>query len=196
MKHLKMLGLLVMAATSLMAFASSASATAILTSPAGTAYTGEIHATLEKGTSAVLEAGIKDTCTESTVSGTIETNNTEHAAGPISVLTFGTPEAGTPCSQDTVVKTAGRLTIDDTGTVFTEGSRVEVKVTSLGITCFYGAETGKVDIGKLTGGTPATMDITATELQRETGSNTTFCASKGVWTGSYTVTKPTTLLIT
>ena len=191
MKHIKMLGLLVMAAAALMAFASSASAAPVLTSPAGTDYTGEIHATLEGGT-ATLKAGIEDTCTESTAIVKVETNTAEHAAGPITEggLTFG------KCTQDTTVINPGRLTIDDKGTVFTEGSRVEVKVTSLGITCFYGAETAKVDIGTLTFGTPATLDVTATELQRESGSNTFFCAEKGIWNGKYLVTTPGTLLLT
>ena len=198
MKHVKMLGLLVMAAASLMAFASSASAAPVLTDKIGTAATA-IHASIEPGTSAVLEAGIKDTCTTSTVAGNIETNDTTHAAGPITSLTFGT--VSTPCTQDTIVITAGRLTVDDTGTVYTEGSDVEVKVTSLGIVCHYGAGAGgKVDIGNLTFGTPATMDINAT-LPRLAGSNTTFCASTGKWTGSYiiTSTQPTggnTLLLT
>jgi len=197
MKHVKMLGLLVMAAASLMAFASSASANPILTKSAGVAAT-EIHATLEKGTSAVLEAGIKDTCTVSTVKGPITTNNTEHAAGAITTLTFG--EAGTVCTQDTTVIAAGSLTVKEnangTGTVYSEGSDVEVKVTSLGIVCHYGAGTGKIDIGTLTFGTPATMDINAPELPRLEPSNKTFCAATGKWTGSYVVTTPGTLLLT
>ena len=190
MKHLKMLGALVMAAASLMAFAASASAAPVLTSPAGTEYTGKIHMTLEPGTTLVTKAGIENTCGESTMLGDVETNNTEHAAGPITTLTFG------KCTQDTTVINPGRLTIDDKGTVFIEGRRVESKVTGLGVSCFYGAETAKVDIGTLTFGTPATLDINTTELQRESGSNTFFCAEKGTWTGSYVVATPTTLLLT
>ncbi|HET9593245.1 MAG TPA: hypothetical protein VFP17_10045 [Solirubrobacterales bacterium] len=195
MKHVKMLGLLVMAAASLMAFASSASAAPVLTSPSGTEYTGEIHATLEKGTSAVLKAGIEDTCTESTAKGTVSVNNTAEASGTLSALTFGS--VATPCSQDTTTITPGKLTIKDTtNEVLTTGSRVEVKVTGLGITCFYGAETGSVKIGTLTGGTPAKLSVSTTALQRETGSNTTFCALNGTWTGTYIVTTPSTLLTT
>jgi len=51
MKHLNILGPLAVVAASLMACASSASAAPTLTSPAGTEYTGEIHMTLEPGTS-------------------------------------------------------------------------------------------------------------------------------------------------
>jgi len=195
MKHVKMLGLLVMAAAALMAFASSASATAVLTSPAGTEYTGTIHATLE-GT-ALLKAGIEDTCTESTAHGTVSVNNTEHAKGNLTAT--GTPPTGLTfgkCTLDTKTITPGSLTIDDKGTVYTENSRVEIKDTIFGITCFYGAETGKVDIGTLTTGTPATLDISTSSLQREVGSSTSFCAEKGTWTGNYKVTTPASLFLT
>jgi hypothetical protein len=191
MKHVKMFGLLVMAAASLMAFAGSASAAPVLTTTAGgTDYTGTIHATLEAKTSATLKAGIEDTCTESTANGTVSTNNSTEAEGALSALTFGT------CTQDTKTITAGSLTINDAGEVFSKGSRVEVKVTGLGITCFYGAETGSVKIGTFTGGETAKLDVSTTTLQRETGSNTTFCALNGTWTGTYVVTTPDKLLLT
>ena len=189
MKHVKMLGLLVMAAASLMAFASSASAAPTLTSPSGTEYTGTIHATLQSGTSALLKAGIEDTCTESTSSGPVTTNNETHAQGTLSALTFG------KCTQHTAVKNAGSLTINQSGEVFTTGSRVEVVVTGIA-TCFYGQEGATaVKIGTLTGGTTAKLAVNTTTLQRLAGSNTFFCASAGTWTGSYVVTTPDTLLV-
>jgi len=208
MKHVKMLGLLVMAAASLMAFASSASAVPVLTSPAGTEYTGTIHATLEKGTTALLKAGIEDTCTASTLHGVVTTNDQgTEASGALSTgptneepgaeptgLHWGAP--GTPCTQDTKTITPGSLTINDAGEVFTIGSRVEVKVTSLGISCFYGAETGSVKVGTFTGGTPAKVAVKTESLQREAGSSAFFCAEKGTWNANYVVTSPTTLLLT
>jgi hypothetical protein len=201
MKHVKMLGLLVMAAASMMAFASSASATPVLTSPAGTEYTGTIHATLETGTTALLKAGIEDTCKESTAHGIVTVNNTEHAEGALTetFTSGGVEPTGLHwggCTQDTKTITAGSLTINDAGEVFTVGSRVEVKVTGLGIVCFYGAEKGSVRVGTLTGGTTAKLNVSTTTLQRETGSNTTFCALNGTWTASYKVTTPDTLIIT
>src|SRR4051812_22623742 len=190
MKHVKILGLLVMAAASLMAFASSASAN-VLTSPAGTNLPTKstIESSLEAGSSALLKAGIEDTCTSSTTKGTVNVNSTTEASGPLSSLTFG------GCTQDTNVITPGSLKINSAGEVFTSESRVEVKVTGLGITCFYGAETGSVKIGTFTGGTTAKLDVNTTTLQRETGSNTFFCASAGTWTGTYVVTNPDTLLL-
>ena len=183
MKYVKMLGLLVMAAASLMAFASSASAT--ITSPAGTAYTEEIHATLATPNSALLRAGIEDTCGESTVAGKVETNNTEHAKGKITKLTFG------DCTKTTHVLTLGELTIAAGGTVTAFGT--EVTVFDLGVTCVYGGGTG-TDLGVLKGGTPAVLEVSTTKLQRISG-NTFLCAKEGTWTGKYTVTTPNTLLV-
>jgi hypothetical protein len=137
-----------------------------------------------------LKGGVEKTCTDSTFRGTVVVNNSTHAEVVLSSLTYSN------CTQDANVITPGRLTIDDKGTVFIKERREETMVTSLGITCFYGAETGSIDIGTLTGGTTATLDVSTTELQREAGSNTTFCASKGTLTGSYWITTPDTLLIT
>jgi hypothetical protein len=200
MKHVKILGLLVMAAASLMAFASSASAVPVLTSPAGTDYTGTIHLTLEHGTSFLVKAGIENTCTEATIHGTVIVNNATEAEAS---LTGGTPPTGlhfgsasTPCTQDTNVINPGKLTINDAGEAFLKESRTEFKITSLGISCFYGAETGSVKIGTFTGGTPAKLDVNTTTVQREAGSNTFFCASAATWVGTFVVTTPATLLLT
>jgi len=194
MKNLKMLGLLAVAAASLMAFAGSASATNVFTSPAGTHFTGTIHASLESGTTAVVKAGIEDTCAEATIHGTITVNNTTHAEG---ALTGGTPPTGLTfgkCTAHTAVGFSGSLTINDKGEVFSRNSRVEVYVTGIA-RCYYGAEVGSVKIGTLTGGTPATLDVNTTSLQKETGSDF-LCASNGTWTGSYVVTSPSSLFIT
>ncbi|MGN6202627.1 MAG: hypothetical protein ACTHNY_09505, partial [Solirubrobacterales bacterium] len=54
MKYLQTLSLLVMAAASLMVFVSSASAASVLTSPAGTHFTGSLLLTLTPGSSTQL----------------------------------------------------------------------------------------------------------------------------------------------
>jgi len=198
MKHLKKLGLLVIAAVSLMAFAGSASAAPVLTSPAGTEYTGTIHATLEPGTSLLLKAGVLEwTCAESTMHGIVTVNNTTHAEIPLSAAGF--PQTGLSfgkCTKDIAVITPGKLTISDTGTVFTTETRLEIKDKFFGFTCFYGAEATPVDIGKLTASTPATLDINTTELKRLPGSAVSFCGATGTWTGAYLVTTPASLFIT
>jgi hypothetical protein len=189
MKHVKILGLLVMAAAALMAFASSASAN-VLTSSAGVnlATGSTVESSLEKGSTALLKAGIEDTCTTSTTKGTISVNSSTEAEGPLSSLTFGS------CTKDTNVIKAGSLTINSAGEVFTKESRVEVKDTFLGVTCFYGAEIGSVKIGTFDGGTPAKLTVNTTTLQKETGSGA-FCASAGTWTANYVVTNPGTMLL-
>jgi hypothetical protein len=192
-EHVKILSLLAVASVSLLASADSASAAPTLTSPAGTEYTGTIRASLETASSALLKAGIENTCTESTFEGPAQVNNEERAEGSLTTVTFG------KCTQDTAVISRGRLRLQPSGTVSTVESTVEVKVTGLGITCFYGPGLAPVDIGTLTptGSTTFTakLDVNTTELPRAPGSNTFFCASKATWTGSYIVTTPDRLYL-
>jgi len=190
MKKLKILGLVVMAAASLTAFCSTASASPVITSPAGTEYTGSIHMTLESGASMVLRAAIDVTCTASTAAGTVTTNNTTHAQITLSTLTFSN------CTKHTSVVSPGSMTINDVGEIFVSGLRVQFTDTSLGITCFYGAEAGSVKVGTLSTGTPAKVAINTTALPRLSGSSTFFCPEKATWTMSYVVTSPSSFFIT
>jgi len=188
MNHLKILGLLAMAAASLMAFASSAWANPILTRSAGVAAT-ELHATLESGTSILLKAGISTTCTESTVKWTIETNNTEHAAGS-SVWSFG------KCTKHTTVTAGGNLTVNDKGEVFAYNNIFHTVDTSLGVTCNYGGGPSPgTKLGVVEFGTTAKLKVNTEELPKLAGSNF-FCASKAAWSATYIVTTPDTLFLT
>lgn len=191
MKYVKTLGWLVMAA-SLMVFPCSASAAPTLTSPPGTEYTGEIHLSLEPGTSLLLKAGIVEwTCTKSTAMGRIEANNTTHAEAALSGLSLE------GCTGDTRIISPGSLTFDDNGTAFTKETKIEIKNTLFGFTCFYGAEATPVDIGTLTPGTTATLDVSTTHLKRlPGGAGSNYCGVEGVLSGNYLVTVPDTLLIT
>ena len=183
MKNHKVLGLLVVAAASLMAFASSASATPTLTSPAGTEFTGSLEATMTSGTSSLMKAGIEDTCTGSTATGTVSTNTEVHAKGSGFINTGA-------CTKTTDTLKGGELTISPTGTVTAIGN--EVTVFDLGVSCIYGGG-GGTDIGKLVGGSPATIAISTTELPKISGGF--LCASKATWTSNYTVTKPSSLFV-
>jgi hypothetical protein len=187
MKHIKMLGLAVMAAAAFMAFAGSASAAPTLTSPAGTEYTGTIESTASG--SLLLKAGFANiTCTASTVSGTVSSNTEAEASGAISTLTFSN------CGSATVTTiTKGSLTILPSGAVSGSGSEVTVGISSLGTSCIYGTKTGTA-LGTLVGGTPAKMTIKANLPLVKTASGFG-CASPAEWSGSYTVTKPSTLLL-
>lgn len=179
MKHLKILGLAVMATTALMACASSASAT-VLTSPSGTEYTSTLTLT---ATSSLLLKGTaaNDTCTSSTMSVTISTNTTV-ARGGIKALSFGN------CNATVEVLTNGSLEVRSGGEVITK--ETQVTYSSLGVSCVYGGGTG-TRIGTITGGTPAFINISAT-LPKISGSF--LCGSTNEWLGQYTVTSPSTVL--
>jgi hypothetical protein len=157
-----------------------------LTSPANTEYTGEINATASS--SLLLEMGFQSvTCTASSAKGKVESHTATTAGGKISSLSFSA------CGGTTVdVITNGSLSIssngDGTGAV--SGSGTQVTISILGTSCVYGT-TGTL-LGTLTGGTPATMKIKAS-LPKISGGFS--CASPAFWSGSYTVTSPSTLLI-
>jgi hypothetical protein len=189
MKYLKMLGLAAIAAMGLMAFvgAGTASATTLFTNsnntspyPAGTT----IHATLEPGTSAILESGstIIATCTSSTVHGDTTNETGTWIDGPITSLKFE------ECSQTTHVLATGSLEIMDTGgntgEVWGKGNSVTLGV--FGTSCTYGTGEG-VKLGTITGGQEPTLKIDAT-IPRTAGGF--LCPSTGTWTASYLVTSP------
>jgi len=189
MKHVRIFGLLTLAAASLMAFASSASGAPTLTSPSGTEYTGFVEATLESGSSALLKAGIEDTCTASLVAGPIITNNETHARGSVE-------QAGLKfekCTKDTATLRGGELTISSAGVVTAFGFEVTVNDTGLGFSCIYGGGPTGTALGTLTPGTPAKLNASTTKLKKISGSF--FCASEGTWTANYVVTTPGTLLL-
>lgn len=182
MKHLKIPGLVVLAAAAMMSFASSAFAT-VLTSPSGTEFTGTLTMTVTSGSSLRLQgAGITDTCTESTMSPTISTNTTV-AKGGIKTLSFG------KCDATVTVLTNGSLEVKSGGEVITK--ETQVTYSDFGISCVYGGGTG-TKIGTMTGGTPAFINISA-KLPKISGSF--LCGSTNEWLGQYTVTSPSTLFV-
>ena len=190
MKHLKMLGLLVMAAASLMAFAGRASA-ATLTSPTGTAFSfgGVMSASLEG--SALLKAGFAEiTCATGTVAGEVTTNNEEHANGPITAVSFGncTSPQGTPTV--TTLSSFGRITIAK-GTHAVSGIGVEVTTAVIGTSCVYGMGSG-TPLGTanntgVAGLDQVTLAISA-KLPKIGGGF--LCSNPAAWTASYVVTRP------
>ena len=181
MKHFKIIGLAVMAAAALMAFASTASAT-VLTSPSGTEYTNTLTSTATE--SLLLKAGFANiTCTESTVSGKVEVNTTS-AEGKITTLSFGN------CGGVTVdVLKNGSLKVASGGAV--TGKESEVTVSTLGTSCVYGTGAG-TSLGTLKGGTTASLQISAS-LNKISGGF--LCANPASWSGKYTVTTPDTLVV-
>jgi hypothetical protein len=201
MKYLKMLGLAAVAAMALTAFigASSASATVLCTTtstPCGAEWhVDKIQSTLKKGTTAKLHStggSLEATCTESssTANKKITGNSTETATGEVTAanLTWG------GCSQTTDTLAGGELEVhsitgSDNGTVTAKG--FEVTVIIAGVSCIFGAQTG-VDLGTLTSGANATLDINA--VVKKTGGSF-LCPSNSVWEGEYVVTDHTTLYV-
>ena len=197
MKHLKMIGLALVAAAAFMAFAGNASAAPTLTSPAGTEYTGTLTATASS--SLLLKATFANvTCTSSTVSGTISTNNETHAAGGISTLSFSNCGTNDVTSLKNADNTFGSLTINPKGEVFGSNSRVTILNTSTGAHCIYGTTTN-TKLGTLTPSSAledktAVMHISASlPYNAESKSSQFVCGSTGSWSGTYTVTTPDTL---
>lgn len=188
MKHMKIIGLLVLAAALLMAFTNSASAAPVLTSPAGTEYTGEVDATLKVGTTLSISAGISQTCTTATTRGNLTINN-GHARWTNSTTTYGT--AATPCTKTMKVIKNGADTVGDKGEVIS--SEDELTIFDIGVSCIYGGATG-TNMGTLTGGSPAVIDVSTTEWPKISGGF--LCSSKATVTGTWVVTTPSQTFIT
>jgi hypothetical protein len=182
MKHLKLLGLAAMA-TALMALAGSASANPVLTSPAGTEYTGAMTATAT-GSLLMKTGAFQETCLASTIASNVTTNNTGIASGEITGLTFSF------CGSPTIhILQKGSLSIEPNGTV--KGSGTQVTWETVGVSCVYGTTTNTT-LGTLTGGNPAVINIKAS-LPRLSGGF--LCANPGSLEGQWTVTSPKPLLL-
>jgi hypothetical protein len=191
MKHVKMLGLVTVAAMALTAFlgASSASATVICdtaTNPCGaeSIQTGSGEGSLASGSTLAIKSTsgtVEDTCTGSTVGVSLTSQGeSQNAVGAVSTLTF------TSCSNTTtVLEQAGTLELEGT-TVKAKGFEVTINAA---VSCVYSAGTGST-LGTATGGSPATVDISAV-LNKKSGSF--LCPADTKWEATYTVTGAGTL---
>jgi len=183
MKQLRIIGASVIAVAVCLAFAGAASASPTLTSPSGTTFFGTLTMT---ATSSVLWKATAGnvTCTGSTSSMKVVSNNESSASGQTSTWTFS------GCSGTVHVLTLGATIFHhNTGTV-TE-KEAEVTLSFFGVSCVFGG--GTVDIGRMEGGTPAKVTVNAT-LPLVSGSSFV-CGSTASWSGGYTVTTPSTLFI-
>ena len=193
MKYVKMLGLLAMAAASLMAFAGTASATTV-TSPPGVTYTGHIEASSENG-HVILHAsnGVTIECAGFATGSLTSHGAALTASGAISHLTFPGCTGG-----DTVtVITAGSLEAHAIGggnaTLTSNGATITAVDGATGVACEY--TTSNTHVGVVTGATTstghATLDINSAKIPR-TG-DSILCGSTATWTGNYKVNTPTGL---
>lgn len=193
MKHLKILGLLAVAAAAMMAFAATASATTI-TAPANTLYTSTISAT--NSGSLTLHGPADVTCNKSTVTGKVEKHGAGVTAeGKVSTLSF------TECNQHVKVNSGGTLIVHglsgNKGTLTSTGASVSVEFTTIfgNINCTYG--TNATHIGTVTGAASstghATLAIDSAPIPVTAGGG--LCGSSAEWTGAYKVNTPTGLTI-
>ncbi|HVD40755.1 MAG TPA: hypothetical protein VNC16_07115 [Solirubrobacterales bacterium] len=158
MKYLKMLGLMALAATALMAFASSASATTLEVKGVKQTSALTIAGSLESGTSAILKdtSGFsQNTCTGSSVHGVTSVVTGSAVTGPLTGhgqlnptgLTF------TGCTRTVTVHDPGTLEITwikgtTNGTVASEEAQVTSGSPIGTLNCKTGATT---HLGTLTG---------------------------------------------
>lgn len=199
MKCAKHLGLITLAVAAVMVFAGTASAT-ILTSPAGTTYTGAIKAESEGNIETVGELGTFGTikCRKSSFEAKVETHGgTTTVSGRLSNLILAECEAGTPT---TPVAEPGSLEIhtdnseksDGNGTFTSKGAKFIWHNTAVG-TCTYETASTGTDLGTLTGGTPAKLTIGGAVI-RVSGTNP-FCGSTVTWKAIYKFTSPSALFV-
>jgi len=223
MKYVKMLSLATVAAAALMAVvgASTASAsvlcktkpvangagTANATCPEGWAYPvgTEIHGVLDPEQHFTLTDGEGNktlTCKQSTVKGktTNEGNSTETVNGVIETLTFErctSPFLGETACTITTIK-GGTLELHwmgDTfnGTLTSDGAEVTTTCSSIfgSIHCIF--TTVKTDIGVLTGGNPATLDIENARISQSPTNS--LCPAEAKWDAKYEITEPKPLYL-
>jgi hypothetical protein len=145
----------------------------------------EFSAALEEGQSVWTAGGglIEITCNQTTFAGKVETATTPSMA--LSSLSFQ------ECNNTIETLKPGNLTIhhdsEGNGTLTFSGFQIRIKAS--GLTCTWG---GTVKEGvTLTGGSPATIDTTAT-VPLESGF---FCPSSAVWHAKWKVTKPNPLFV-
>ena len=220
MKYVKMLGLAAVAAAALMAIvgSSTASATVLCAAeptngnpatkgtvcPTNFAYIAgtEIHAVLDPGTGpAKLTTAFKNIeCEESTVSGSTENEGSaaETVKGKVATLTFGKCNCEVKVLEEGGKQKAGTLEvhwIPDTfnGTLTSNGAEVTANCSTIfgTVHCIYVTE--NTDLGTLTGGNPATMDIESANIPRLSTSG--LCAETAKWDAKYEVTSPKPLYV-
>jgi hypothetical protein len=197
MKYAKMLGLLAVVATGLMALPGSASATGLTGSGdtplgVGTVLHAESEGPVGINGSLVVE------CEESTIEGEVTNagSGSTTASATIYELFFGNCgtrtvsviEEGTLEFHTEISSPNNNGTVTSSGTIITVLAHLVFSVT---VHCIY--FTSDTDIGRLTGGTTATLHIDDAPLQRI---STDFgCGSTSELRGSYSFDSPDTLKV-
>jgi hypothetical protein len=203
MRYIKMLGLAVVASAALVALigAGTASATAFCQVEGsgglcpGEAYSAgqEIDAALSSGTKVKLKTEVATVeCSESTIKGETSSEEGTPLSGPVSTLSFGS------CNCEVKVLKTGTISTEwiagtNNGTPRLTGSEITTSCSTVfgNVHCLY--KTENTDLGALTGGSPATLDLN-TEIPRLATSF--LCSEKAHWEGNYEFTAPKPLYVT
>jgi hypothetical protein len=210
MKHLKMLGLAVLAAMALASLVGAASASAkegVLCSTATDSCTSKwavptvMDFSLTPGTSAKLESfGITlDTCTTATVKGKLTANPdaTGTATGVNEIISWGS--AATPCTYPTTTLKLGGLKVEaednlGNGWVYAD-AEIEVTIqnpTAIGGPCIYAVAAGtKLGTLKEGIGSASRFIANATATRKQSATHPcTIGGSTAVWNAEYSLTEP------
>jgi hypothetical protein len=202
MKPLKNLGLAAVVATALIAFAGTgtASATVLCGNSTGTTKCTEAYAegteikAVNEGTTTLTTSFKNIECSESTVGGKVTNPGGKSTAvsGSVETLTFG------GCNCTVTVLKKGTLSVTqisgtDNGTLKSSGAEVTASCSTIfgTVHCIYA--TNETDLGTLTGGNPAKMDISSANIPRLTTS--ALCDESANWDATYKVTGPTPLYV-
>ena len=190
MKHLKMLGLAVIAAAALMSFASAASATT-LTSPKGTAYTGTFRA--DSNSIALDGTFVEAECLLGQMHGTVE----GHGSSVTTQINLTSGGYALCAFQHRVLK-RGSLeihtdasTADGNGIVTSTG--LEITLSSSVGHCVF--TTSSTYVGTITGSDTgnAVWNTDSAKIPKTGGSF--LCGTAATMTGSYSITTPSTLTV-
>lgn len=164
------------------------------TCPAGEAYSAgqELHAVLEPGTTSSLVTEVKTIeCSESTSIDDITPEEGTPLASSGGSLSFG------KCNCTVSVLKAGTVWIEwisgtHNGTVTSSGHEETTTCSTIfgSVHCIF--VTQGDDLGTLTGGNPATLDITASTPRLTTNA---LCSSEATWHAKYEITTPKPLYV-
>jgi hypothetical protein len=188
MKYFQVFGLLGFAVMAWMAFASIASADYVTTSTGGSAETPTLHL-VDDSSHVTFSNVIANISCKSTAEGSISSHGAgSSASGSFSSFAFTGCTNSWHVTVENVNGGFGAFWIDHTsghnGTFSSMWTRINA--TRFGITCVY--ETFLTQLGTLTGGNPATLDIQASiPLDAEASSG--LCGSgNAAWEGAYITT--------
>jgi hypothetical protein len=212
MKHLKTIGVVVVAALALLSVGSgSASATVLckqqITPCGAQAYANgtEVTAFLKTGTKAVFKTVIWQTveCKTGAMRGKVTSAGGAAATVIVSLESMEFEEC--TCASGTrtaaiTVKTLGTLEIHSitgswNGTITGSGQNLTFGCEFL-TPCQFGTTAGAKDLGTLFGGSPGSLTLAGSVLRIAGDGTAATCGETMEWTGQFDVTKPNAFWVT